>query len=386
MNLLDAVLIVLCGAAGVGGYRLGFVARAISWVGMAAGIFVAARLLPGILERFDNTSHVQLLAVAAGTLIFGAFVGQGLGLMIGSQLRYKLPAGHIVSIDRGFGAVSGVFSIAVVLWLMLPTLANTPGWPAEQTRNSVLVAITDEVFPTPPDTVQALRRLVGESDFPQVFDALVPAPEIGDPPADTGIAQNVIDQVIPSTFKISGISCSRIQEGTGFAAGPDLVVTNAHVVAGEDETEVERSDGSRAAASVVAFDPDRDLAVLSVPGLDRAPLPIAHTGQGGTGGVFGHPGGGPLRIAPFEVGDVVTARGLDIYDKKRTEREVLVLASGLRAGDSGSALVNNSGEVVGVAFAVAPDDAGVAYALTTTELNEVLATDLSREVDTGPCL
>ena len=108
----------------------------------------------------------------------------------------------------------------------------------------------------------------------------------------------------PSTVKVTGVACNRLQEGTGFAAAPNLVVTNAHVVAGEDATEVERSDGTRLGATVVVFDPNRDLAVLAVPGLDRTPLPIGETDEGGTGGVFGHPGGGDLRIAPFEVGDV----------------------------------------------------------------------------------
>ncbi len=386
MNLLDLTLIVLCGMAGVGGYRLGFVARAISWVGMGLGIFIAARALAPILRVFDGANQFQLLAVAVGTLILGAFVGQAIGIVIGSRLRYKLPTGPALAVDRGIGAFSGVLSVAILLWLILPTMANAPGWPADQARNSVMAEITDEVFPPAPDTLQALRRIVGEEDFPQVFEALSPAPDIGDPPGVTGLEQAVLDRVIPSTVKVSGIACGRLQEGTGFAAGPDLVVTNAHVVAGEDETEIERSDGSVLGATVVAFDPNRDLALLSVPGLDRAPLPIGDIDEGGTGGVFGHPGGGPLRIAPFQVGDIVNARGFDIYDASRTEREVLILASGLRAGDSGSALVNDSGEVVGVAFAIAPDDAGVAYALTTDELNDVLAVNAGQAVDTGPCL
>jgi len=386
MNLLDVVLILLCGAAGLGGYRLGFVARAISWLGMAIGIFAAARLLAPILGWFEDANQFQLLAVAVGTLVFGAFVGQAVGIVIGSKLRYRLPTGPAVSVDRGVGALSGVLSVAILLWLILPTMANAPGWPADQARNSVLAAITDEVFPPAPDTLQALRRLVGEEDFPQVFDALSPAPTIGDPPAATGIPAEVIEQVSPSTVKVTGVACNRLQEGTGFAAAPNLVVTNAHVVAGEDATEVERSDGTRLGATVVVFDPNRDLAVLAVPGLDRTPLPIGETDEGGTGGVFGHPGGGDLRIAPFEVGDVVNARGFDIYDAARTERQVLIIASGLRPGDSGSALVNDAGEVVGVAFAIAPDDAGVAYALTTRELGAALQENRGIEVDTGPCL
>jgi S1-C subfamily serine protease len=102
--------------------------------------------------------------------------------------------------------------------------------------------------------------------------------------------------------------------------------------------------------------------------------------------VFGHPGGGPLRAAPYEVGRKVVATGTDIYDGARTERSVLVLASDLHPGDSGAALVDPDGQVVGIAFAIAPDKGGVAYALAMTELDAVASTDLSRTVDTGPCL
>jgi S1-C subfamily serine protease len=102
--------------------------------------------------------------------------------------------------------------------------------------------------------------------------------------------------------------------------------------------------------------------------------------------VFGHPGGGPLRIAPFQVGEEVQASGRDIYDRNRTERDVLILSASLAPGDSGAALIDGAGTVVGVAFAIAPDKPGVAYALSMDELNEVLTGDLTSEKDTGPCL
>jgi S1-C subfamily serine protease len=167
--------------------------------------------------------------------------------------------------------------------------------------------------------------------------------------------------------------------------GEDLVVTNAHVVSGERETEVIRDDGSRADATVVAFDPDRDLAVLRVPGLERDPLAVTPSTDGATGGVYGHPGGGPLRVAPFAVSRRITAVGRDIYGTGVTSRDVLELRSSLRPGDSGSPLVDARGDVVGVAFAIAPDRADVAYALATPELEAMLQGDLLRATDTGGC-
>ena len=136
----------------------------------------------------------------------------------------------------------------------------------------------------------------------------------------------------------------------------------------------------------MAFDPARDLAVLRARGLDRPALPIGTSATGQRGGVFGHPGGEPLRIAPFEIARQIRAMGRDIYGTTRTERDVLELSASLRPGDSGSALVDPSGTVVGVAFAIAPDRPDVAYALSTDELRAVLAQPRSGVVSTGECV
>jgi len=137
---------------------------------------------------------------------------------------------------------------------------------------------------------------------------------------------------------------------------------------------------------VVVFDSDRDLAVLQVPGLGHPTLPIGDAGAGGTGAVFGYPGGGPLRVSPFQVEEEVEAVGRDLYDTHDTRRQVLVLAADLHPGDSGAALADSAGSVVGVAFAIAPDRPQTAYALTTDELRAVLQTDVTTPADTGPCL
>lgn len=387
MNLLDVSLVAFSALAAVGGYRLGFLARTVSWLGMGVGLVVSARALPWLVEQFEEQSPSSLLLFAGVVLLLGSFVGQAVGLLVGTRMRIRLPSEDWVMADRAFGGLIGLFGVVVCFWLLLPAMAEAPGAFADQTRNSVLARGIDRTLPEPPDTLVALRSLIGERDFPRVFDALTPAPDIGPPPGDSGLAPDVRDRVALSTLKITGIACNRLQEGSGFVTlGGDVVVTNAHVVAGEDTTQIERNDGTILDATVVVFDPDRDLAVLRVPGLGGAPLPIGDSAAQQSGGVFGHPGGSPLRIAPFVVGDEVRAVGTDIYDGKRTERRVLILASSLRPGDSGAALVDGTGTIVGVAFAIAPDDPDVAYALDTDELNAVLAGDLVTPVDTGPCL
>jgi S1-C subfamily serine protease len=279
-----------------------------------------------------------------------------------------------------------VVGLLVALWLLLPTLSRIPGWTATQARGSLIAQEVNARFPDAPDTLEALRTLVGDDPFPEVFDAMRPAPDPGASPGSSGLSPDLADQVARSAVKVEGVACSRVQEGSGFFVADDLVVTNAHVVAGEQNSTVELSDGSTLDAVVVAFDPDRDLAVLRTNGAGRPPLPLREANVGDTGGVFGRPGGGPLEISPFRVGDQINAVGRNIYGSGTSSREVLVLASHLAPGDSGSALVDPQGQVVGVAFAIAPDKPGVAYALAIEELEAVLAGDLSQRRDTGGCL
>lgn len=384
--MLDVVLVLVAISAAVAGYRLGFIARATSWLGLALGVTVGALVLPPLLRQVRGASDVTTALVAIGALVGSALLGQALGLVLGTRLNVALPAGPVRRVDQAVGAVLGVVGLLVALWLLLPTLADVPGWTSEQARGSIIAREVNARFPDAPDTLQALRRLVGDNPFPRVFDALRPSPDPGVVPEASGLSDALATTVAASTVKIEGEACSRIQEGSGFFVADDLVVTNAHVVAGEDDSDVLLSDGTRIDGTVVAFDTARDLAVLRTSGADRPGLPLDEAEVGTAGGVFGHPGGGPLEISPFKVGERITAVGTDIYDSSRTERKVLVLAADLAPGDSGGALVDSQGQVVGVAFAIAPDRPSVAYALAVDEVAAVLAGDLSEERNTGDCL
>ena len=387
MNLLDLLIIVFAVSAIVGGYRLGFIARAASWIGLVVGLAVAAHFLPDVVDALQGSPPSNKLLIVAATLIGAGFVGQALGLLLGASFHSRLPIGPLRQVDRVVGAVAGVIGVTVAVWLLLPAMSDVQGWSSQQARNSAIARAIDSVFPRPPDTLSALRRLVGSNDFPRVFDALRPAPNTGAPPAAVPLAAVVRDRVAASTVKVEGVACRRVQDGSGFSAGADLVVTNAHVVAGERQTSVLTPAGKRLRATVVQFDSNRDLALLRVPGLGQAPLPIGAARPGVEGAVFGHPNGQtPLAVSPAAIRQQVTAVGRDLYDSHETRRQVFILASDLAPGDSGGGLVNPSGVVVGVAFAIAPDRPGTAYALTTDEVRPVLAAGGSAAVNTGPCL
>ena len=390
MNLLDLFVLVSLASAALGGYRLGFLARVASWLGLTFGLFVAARMLPSVVDAFEGPDPSSRLIVAIVVLVGGSFLGQGIGLLIGAHVGRFLPVGPLRMVDKAVGAAVGSLGVLVALWLLLPAMSDVQGWPSEQARGSVLAKAVDDVAPPAPDSLQALRRLIGETNFPKVFDSLRPAPDAGPPPASSGLTPNIEQAVIASTVKVEGAACGRIQEGSGFAAATDTIVTNAHVVAGvksRDLRVIRGGDQKRLNARVVVFDADRDLAVLQVRGLGQQPLAITDAKEGDQGAVFGHPGGqDAIRVAPARITDNIRAVGRDLYDTHKTERDVFVLAADLRPGDSGGALTNNNGVVVGVAFAIAPDRPGTSYALTTRELNTVLARPRNNEAPTGSCL
>jgi S1-C subfamily serine protease len=281
-----------------------------------------------------------------------------------------------------------VIGVLVAVWLLVPALSSASGWPARTARDSQIVRAINRYAPDPPPQAERLGRRVAEGPFPEVFSGFNDPGDVGAPPTNA-LAPDVAARVASSTVRIEGTACDQIQAGSGWVAGADVVVTNAHVVAGERNTHVETNDGRRLSATVVAFDAGRDVAVLRVRNLRLFALPRSDGGDGMVGAVFGYPGGGPLTISPARIAETVDAAGTDIYRTGRTSREVFVIASDLAPGDSGGPLVDERGRMVGVAFAVDPGQDGTAYALTRAEVDGVLVPVLNgggQAVGTGPCL
>ena len=176
------------------------------------------------------------------------------------------------------GAGVGIVGVLVALWLLLPVDRRRPGLAGPATAGPpASPAGSTRTFPQPPDTVQVLRRLVGAGRSPRSSPPCTRATRLGPPPAVVGPrARRSLARVAASTVKVEGQACSRIYDGSGFAVGADLIVTNAHVVAGEPagQTSVLLPSGSGCAATVVIFDPDRDLALLRVGRLGAAALAV----------------------------------------------------------------------------------------------------------------
>lgn len=384
MNLLDLLLVAAFVSAMFGGYRVGLVARVASWIGAVGGFLVALRVLPAVITKFGG-QPVTRLFVTLGVLLLGSAIGGAIGESLGSAVRRIVPP-PARALDRAGGAVAGVLGLVFGLWLLIPVLAEVPGSIARLTRGSIILAQVDTRLPRPPDTTQTLKRLVGDARFPDVFDTLRPAPDIGPPPASVPIPDAVVRRAIASNVNVEADGCGGRHEGSGFVVSDGVVVTNADVVAGAQRIRLRRPDNRLITARIVTFDDNRDLAVLSAPGLGLPSLDIGNGRVGAEGAVIGHPGGqDQVRVAPAVVRRDEPAIGRDIYGQDQTRREVLFLAAELLPGDSGAALVGADGKVMGVAFAIAPDKPGIAYALDDSELRGVLAEPRQAGAG-GPCI
>lgn len=385
MNALDLLLVLAAGFAAFGGWKLGFLRRLSGWIGAGLGLAVGILVLPSVTERLGTVSDLTIFAIGAALLVLLASIGQGLGAVVGSRLRLGVDSKAGAGVDALGGAVLGIVGIGVLAWLVLPVMGETEGWPAATARGSSIARAITEHLPDPPPQITEFERELAGGEFPKVFAGLRAAPELPDPPQGSPIGAEQLEQLAASVVQLQSTACGRIQSGSAFYVDDRLVATNAHVVAGAGTVTVIGTDGDRTSGEVVAIDPDVDLALVRTD--EGGPvLPLAPPSIGDVGLVMGFPGGGPFDPSPFEVGERLDATGYDIYDGALVERDLLVLASDLAPGDSGSAVLRADGSVIGVAVAIAPDRAGVAYALTSDELAELLSAGAGEPVSTGACV
>lgn len=389
MNGLDALVLLAAVLAVLGGWRLGLVTRALGWVGALIGCAVAVAAVPALNDWINPPSDSGVLLLTAGTFILLTSVGQAIGVAVGARIRPTPTTRGLHRFDALGGSLLGVLGVTALVWLLVPLMASTEGWFASATRSSAVARAVTDHLPAPPESLQNLERSLVDGNFPQLFTGLEPAPELPAPPAGSPISAELLDELAASTVKLQGEACSMVQSGSGFSVGEGLWLTNAHVVAGTGSLQLTTAEGATGTGETVAFDPRFDLALVRSTDLSGPPLRFAAAAERSTGLVLGFPKGGPFRPSPFFLGDEMTATGYDIYDDELVDRDLLVLASDLEPGDSGSAVVDRNGDVIGVAVAVAPDRGGVAYALDGAPVSErftVQRSGTAEPVDTGPCL
>jgi S1-C subfamily serine protease len=214
---------------------------------------------------------------------------------------------------------------------------------------------------------------------------LASPPDPGPPPDTDGLTADVRQNVARSTVRVTGIACGRTTEGSGFAVGRDLVATNAHVLVGLDTPTVELGDGTSLDGEIVAFNVIDDLALIRVRGTDFKPLPLGPADDGTVGAVLGWEPGPTIDPTPFRIDRPVTVRIEAVASDERIERRSWLLAARIEAGDSGAALVDPTGTVVGVAYATTTRGSSVAYAVRAERLEALITEELDPDLVVPDC-
>lgn len=379
MTGLDWIIVAFAALLAVYGALQGFIVGALSLAGLAVGAVIGGRVAPLLLHGGARSPYAPLFGLL-GALLVGGLLASGLG-GLGERARMRIAAGVAGSLDAALGAALGVALGLAIAWAAGAVALQTPG--ARELRRDVqrshVLRRLNDLLPPSGLILHALAR----------FD---PVPRINGPGADVpppraAIARKpAVRAAGASVVRIIGSACGLGLEGSGWVAGPGLVVTNAHVVAGERDTQVQvdgRPPGLDAQA--VLFDPRNDVAVLRVPGLTRRALPLASHPRAGTeAAIMGYPENGPFRVRAGRIGDTQMVISNDAYGRGPVRRRMTPLRGVVRPGNSGGPLVDARGRVETTVFASTSSGPKGGFGVP----NAVVARALRRAgtgVSTGPC-
>ena len=381
MTLLDWIIVSFVALMAVWGYAQGLIVGALSLAGFLGGAFAGSRLGPLLLEEGSHSPYAPLFALV-GALVLGGVLASTFE-MLGFRLRGRLPGG--LGLLDGVGGAVLVAALGLgVAWIGGAVALNTPG--ARELREPIQrSAILTELNERLPPSGVVLKALARFDAFPRIEG---PDPGVG--PPDSKIARDRdVARAGRSVVKVLGTACGLGVQGSGWLAADGLVVTNAHVVAGQDDTTVElRGEDPSVDAQAVWFDPRNDLALLRVPELEGEPaLPMRRDTPRGTGAaILGFPENGPYDVRPARLGQTETVFTQDAYGRGPVRREITALRGRVRSGNSGGPVVDGAGRVLTTIFAASVSDGGRSgFGVSDSVVRDALRSARG-PVDTGPCV
>jgi S1-C subfamily serine protease len=379
VTALDWIIVAFVAAMAIWGYAQGLIVGALSLGGFLGGAFAGSRLGPLLLEEGSHSPYAPLSALV-GALLLGGVLASGLEVL-GFHIRRALGSRFGVVDGVGGAVVVGALGLALA-WIAGAVALQTPG--ARELRRPIQrSAILGELNARLPPSGGVLRALARFDPFPRIAG---PDPDVG--PPDSRIARDAdVRRASRSVVKVLGTACGLGVQGSGWLAADGVVVTNAHVVSGQDDTEVELGDDT-ADAEAILFDSTNDVAVLRVPGLGGAPaLRMAREARvGARAAILGFPENGPYDVRPARVGQTSTVVTQDAYGRGPVRREITSVRGRVRSGNSGGPVVNAAGRVVGTIFAASVSQHGRSgFAVPLAIVRDALGS--ARDpVDTGPCV
>jgi len=373
-DLLDLALIVVAVAFAVSGYRQGFIVGTLSFIGFLGGAVLGAQFGPGISRALVG-GQTQQDVVAVILLVSGAIIGQFVASSIGTAMRSTMTGRSTTALDSVGGSAVSVLSVLLIAWAIGSVLTASP-FPVvvQQVDNSAVLRTMDRIMPSPAKTMFSdFRRMLASGPFPQVFSGIGSARLLSVPAPDQAVLNSpAFLDARSRVVKVRGTatSCDRSIEGSGFVYSPGHVLTNAHVVAGVTQGPAVTTDtGVTFQAQVVFYDPQVDVAVLYVPGLNMTPLRFAGQANPGADAVVaGYPLNHSFTAVAARIGQIQQAEGPDIYQTGQVDRQIYEIRAVVEPGNSGGPLLSSDGTVYGMVFAAAVGVSDTGFALTSAEV------------------
>jgi uncharacterized membrane protein required for colicin V production len=372
---VDLVVLAVVALAALAGLRRGLIGSALSAAGLVAGALLGARLAPHLLSGGDTSPYTPLVGLAGA--VFGGFLLQSVGTVLGSFARRAIPLAPLRAVDAAGGLAFGAATGLVLAWVVGAVALHLPGQTELRRtvqRSTVLAALNDVVPPA--RLMEAIQRV---DPFPAIAGPLAPV----DPPDPRVLRRPGVRAAQPSVVRVLGDACGLAVSGSGWVARRGLVVTAAHVVAGQSEATVELAEGDRYDAQPVAFDRRNDVAVLRAPGLRARALRLSDPRPGEEVAILGYPEGGGFTATAGRLGRTTTVLTSDAYGEGPVARTVTSLRGRVRRGNSGGPAVNARGEVETTVFAARVGTDG-GYGVPPDPVRDALAGANGR-VSTGPC-
>jgi S1-C subfamily serine protease len=359
------------------GWAQGFVTGALALAGFALGAWLGTRLAGLILPDGSSSPYAPAIGLVGALCVGAGFAAGFEGL--GVRVRSKLTLPGISVVDGLLGALLTALVGLGVVWILGAVAVHSTGELRFEVQRSEILTRLNKALPPSGPLLNALARF---DPFPRID-----GPEARVAPPQAGIARDPeVSAAAASVVKVLGTACGLGVEGSGWVARDGLVVTNAHVVAGQDDTRVllrGREPGMQATA--VAFDAKNDLAVLRVDGLGAKPLPIAQDPREGTSAaVLGFPHNGPYDVRAARLGETRATVTQDAYGRGPVQRQITSLRGVVRSGNSGGPMVDGRGRVVTTIFAATTSGPRGGYGVPNPVVKRVLA-GARETVATGPC-
>jgi S1-C subfamily serine protease len=375
MTALDWIAVGIVLLSALGGAVQGFVWSALSLAGLVTGAVLGGHLAPLLLSGGSSSPYAPVIAVVGAATFAIAF--EAVGSAVGGALRGRENRRILHDLDSAAGVVAGALVGLVAVWVLGAMALQLPGQAQlrQAVQRSELLQRLNAIVP-PRTLLNALGRI-------DPFQSIAGPPLPTQPPDPRVLAQPGVQEAAPSVVRVLGTACGLGVEGSGWVARPGLVVTAAHVVAGETDTTVTTLSGAMLPADAVAFDSRNDVAVLRVPGLATRPLRLVDPRAGRSVAIIGYPENGPFDAVPGRIGSTRTVLSQDAYGNGPVTRTVTSLSGSVRHGDSGGPAVDSSGAVQTTVFA-ARTNGGGGYGVPASLVRRAL-NSATGPVSTGSC-